>query len=216
MIAVSQNLPGTGYIAGVDEVGRGCLAGPVVACAVILLEQAPPGVTDSKALRPQQRAILEPLIKKCCHFGLGVVWQKRIDAINILQATFEAMSKALCSLPLPPAHVLIDGNKTIPQHMLAPRWQTRFDVALPLQKSIVKGDSTNTAIAAASILAKTFRDRLMQHLAKRWPEYGFEQHVGYGTKRHLTALRQFGPCPLHRLTFRGVLPETPMVQGHLC
>lgn len=211
-----QDFSGTGYIAGVDEVGRGCLAGPVVACAVIFHSVPPSGLADSKALKPQQRAALEPQIKQCSHFGIGVVWQKKIDSINILQATFEAMSKAIVSMHIAPKHVLIDGNKTIPPATLTPLWKLRYSSKLPTQQAVIKGDATIASIAAASILAKTFRDRLMRHLAKRWPGYGFERHVGYGTKMHLMALRELGPCPLHRLTFRGVRPEPQLVQTTLC
>lgn len=173
-------------------------------------------MTDSKALSAKKRFALEPLIKNCSYFGIGVVWQQRIDAINILQSTFEAMGKAVCSLRKAPGQIVIDGNKTIPSNIIYPMWQKHFASALPPQQAIIKGDAKVPAIAAASILAKTFRDRLMQHLAKRWPGYGFEQHVGYGTKMHLAAIKQLGPCPLHRMTFRGVREEDHfMAQGSL-
>ena len=211
-----HDFSGTGCIAGVDEVGRGCLAGPVVACAVVFHAEPPSGLADSKVLKPQQRQSLEPQIKNCSHFGIGVVWQKQIDAINILQATFEAMSKAIVSLRVAPEHILVDGNKTIPSSTLMPIWQHYFSKKLPTQQAVIKGDATIASIAAASILAKTFRDRLMGHLAKQWPGYGFERHMGYGTKMHMQALQRLGPCPLHRLTFRGVRPEPQIVQTTLC
>lgn len=169
-------------------------------------------MTDSKALTPKKRFELEPLIKKCAFFGLGVVWQQQIDAINILQATFEAMSKAVCCLRIAPDQVLVDGNKIIPRNAISPIWQGKFLAPLPSQQAIVKGDAKVPAIAAASILAKTFRDRLMHHLAKKWPGYGFEKHVGYGTRSHLAAIKKLGPCPLHRLTFRGVRPEKQVME----
>lgn len=215
-MSLLQNSSGTGFTAGIDEVGRGCLAGPVVACAVVLHDTLPPGVTDSKKLSANKRLALEPRIKQCCTYAFGIVWQQRIDAINILQATFEAMAQAVCHLQLSPAVLLIDGNKTIPKSIFDHRWQRHFQEPLPRQTAIIHGDSQIGAIAAASILAKNFRDRVMQRLARHWPVYGFERHVGYGTKSHLLALQQFGPCPLHRLTFRKVKPETVLVQGTLC
>ncbi len=193
-------------LAGIDEAGRGCLAGPVVAAAVILPgEFCLPGLTDSKAMTAQAREALGPTIKRTAlGWGLGVVWPARIDAINILQATFEAMSRAVGCLPLVPTRLLIDGNKTLPESVLRRFWRHEQAVSLPGQKAIVRGDSLEPAISAASVLAKTFRDRLMQHLARRWPGYGFAEHKGYGTKAHYAALARLGPCPQHRLTFRGV------------
>lgn len=173
-------------------------------------------MTDSKALSAKKRFALEPLIKKCSYYGFGVVWQQRIDAINILQATFEAMSKAVCTLRHIPSLIVVDGNKTIPNNIIASVWERRFATSLPPQQAIVKGDVKVPSIAAASILAKTFRDRLMQHLAAQWPGYGFDKHVGYGTKMHLAAIKTLGPCPLHRLTFRGVKQENlALEQGRL-
>lgn len=193
--------------AGLDEAGRGCLAGPVVAAAVIL--SAPiPGVRDSKTLSSVRREKLAPVIKsKALSWSLGVVWPRRIEEINILQAALEAMAKAASLLALRPGILLIDGCQTIPARVLSRVWATQ-DV--PEQRAIIKGDALDPAISAASIIAKTFRDRLMGHLGRRWPGYGFESHKGYGTKEHYAALAQLGPCPQHRRTFRGV-----SVQGNL-
>ena len=213
-------LPAADVTAGVDEAGRGCLAGPVVAAAVILPESASlPGLADSKALSERQRDALAPLIRRTAlAWGLSMVWPRRIEAVNILQATFEAMSRAIACLgrhgPLPEL-LLIDGNKTLPLEHLC-RALTREGHApsrLPRQQAVVHGDATEAAISAASILAKTQRDRLMTALDRRWPVYGFARHKGYGTADHYAALRAHGPCPLHRLTFRGVLPETPAAQA---
>lgn len=198
-------------LAGVDEAGRGCLAGPVVAGAVILPETFHlPGLNDSKKLTAARRAALEPAIKaQAVAWGLGVIWPAEIDRVNILQATFRAMARAVAVMKLRPVSLLIDGNKTIPFHLLA-------SPALP-QRAIIDGDALEPAISAASILAKTFRDRLLTVLDRRYPGYALAVHKGYGTAAHLAALRTLGPCPLHRLTFRGVLPEKPStgVQGCL-
>ena len=195
--------------AGIDEAGRGCLAGPVVAAAVILPECYDlPGLNDSKACSAKTREMLAPRIRQCAlAWGLGVVWPARIDAINILQATFEAMSRAVRCLKQPPAHLLIDGNKTVPGDVLTLHWRKTHTAPLPSQRAVIGGDASEPAISAASILAKTYRDKLMVRLEKRWPGYGFETHKGYGTEDHYAALRRLGPCPQHRLTFRGVLPE---------
>ena len=141
-----------------------------------------------------------------------MVWPARIDAINILQATFEAMSRAVRCLRRAPAQLLIDGNKTLPREVLTLHWGKPHSAALPTQRSIIGGDASEPAISAASILAKTYRDTLMTHMEKRWPGYGFAIHKGYGTEDHYQALRRLGPCPQHRLTFRGVLPEKPVAQ----
>ncbi len=187
-------------IAGVDEAGRGCLAGPVVAGACILpVEYDLPGLTDSKRLTAARREALYPLIREqAVAWGLGVAWAREIDEINILQATFRAMGRAVRCLGAEPKFLRIDGNKTIPGHALG------LDIP---QEYVIKGDGTVPAISAASVLAKTFRDRLMTKLARRYPGYGISQHMGYGTKAHMEAIRQLGPCRLHRLTFRGVKPE---------
>lgn len=205
--------------AGIDEAGRGCLAGPVVACAVILpTSYELPGLTDSKACTAKQRDALAPCIKSCAvSWGLGVIWPRRIDSINILQATFEAMSLAVRHLRTAPNLLLVDGNKTVPEAVMARLWTQKPPRMLPPQRAIINGDAIEPAISAASILAKTFRDKLMSSLDKRWPGYGFAIHKGYGTKDHYEALRRLGPCPQHRLTFRGVCEEksTAAQQGSL-
>ena len=190
-------------MAGVDEAGRGCLAGPVVAGAVILPQSFDlPFLTDSKKLTPERRAGLEPAIKaQAVAWGVGVIWAAEIDRINILNATFRAMARAVAALKVRPSRLEVDGNKIIPSHLLC--------LPLTTQKAVVDGDALIPAISAASILAKTFRDRLMERLDKRYPGYGLAEHKGYGTSVHLAALANLGPCRLHRVTFKGVLPETP-------
>lgn len=179
------------YIAGADEVGRGPLAGPVVCAAVImplegsfLLE----GVDDSKKLSAKRREELAELIYKTA-IGVSVAETsaERIDEINILQATRECMKKAVLGLPVTPDIVLTDGNMTL-------------DISFP-QRSIVKGDALSYSIGAASIVAKVYRDALMDEYAKKYPEYGFERHKGYGTAAHIAAIKEFGICPIHRKTF---------------
>ncbi len=182
--------------AGVDEAGRGCLAGPVVAGAVILPEDfVLPGLTDSKKLSAKERVTLEQAIKSCAvSFGLGIVWPGEIDRINILQATFMAMAKAVKALRVPVRFLAVDGNKTIP-------------FCSSPQEAVVGGDGKIAAIAAAGILAKTFRDRLMQVYDRHYPGYGFAKHKGYATALHVAAIRELGPSVIHRLTFRKVQPE---------
>lgn len=176
-------------ICGVDEAGRGPLAGPVCAAAVILPEHLQiPGLTDSKKLTDKKRRELFPLIQEqAVAYGIGLASEAEIDEINILQATFLAMRRALEQLPVKPELALIDGNR-------------ETDFGLPV-KTVVKGDSLSANIAAASILAKVTRDNLMLEQAKLYPEYGFDVHKGYGTKAHYDALRQYGPCPIHRRSF---------------
>lgn len=190
-------------VAGIDEAGRGCLAGPVVAAAVILHPgREISGLADSKTLSPRARENLALQIKTlAAAWSVGIVWQKRIDEINILQATFEAMAKAVARLKPGLGFLLVDGNKIIPESVLS----SCAGFSMP-QKAIIDGDALVPAISAASIVAKTFRDNIMQALAKKWPGYGFDKHKGYGTKKHYEALRLLGPSPLHRLTFRGVSP----------
>lgn len=181
----------------------------MVAGAVILPASFElPGLADSKLLSARKREALAPAIRSCAvAWGLGVVWSRRIERVNILQATLEAMSRAVATLRTPPGLLLIDGNRTIPDDLLASaRAASRTPGPPPRQRALVGGDRYEPAISAASILAKTFRDRLMRALARRWPGYGLERHMGYGTREHLDALRRLGPCPLHRRTFRGVLP----------
>lgn len=188
--------------AGLDEAGRGSLAGPVVAAAVILRGSIP-GVADSKTLAASRRGKLALLIKaEAMAWSLGVVWPSRIERINILQASLEAMAKAAATLSVQPGLLLLDGNQKIPEHTIAEVWHNR---PFPEQVAIIKGDALEPAISAASILAKTFRDKLMESLNRRWPGYGFDVHKGYGTKAHYAALAQLGPCPIHRRSFRGVL-----------
>ena len=192
--------------AGVDEAGRGCLAGPVVAAAVILPASYDlPRLTDSKKLTAQRRLALEKAVKvQAVAWGLGVVRAEVIDRVNILQATFLAMARAVAVMRVRPARLEVDGNKIIPSRLLP------FDGLA--QKAIVDGDALVPAISAASILAKTFRDRFMERMDARFPGYGLAGHKGYGTAEHLKAVAALGPCPLHRLTFRGVLPEKPTVR----
>ena len=191
-------------IAGVDEAGRGCLAGPVVAAAVILPQAyALPHLADSKKLTARRRSALEkPIKSQALAWGLGVTWPAEIDRINILQATFKAMARAVAVMKLRPGHLQIDGDKTIPAHLVPSLGQT----------AIVDGDALVPAISAASILAKVFRDRLMERLDARYAGYGLAAHKGYGTAAHLEALSRLGPCPQHRLTFKGVLPELERLQ----
>ena len=176
-------------ICGVDEAGRGPLAGPVCAAAVILPEHLEiPGLTDSKKLTDKKRRELFPVIQEqAIAFGIGFATEQEIDEINILQATFLAMQRALAQLTVRPDLALIDGNR-------------EKDFGLPV-KTVVKGDSLSANIAAASVLAKVTRDNLMVELAEKFPQYGFDIHKGYGTKAHYAALREFGPSPIHRMTF---------------
>lgn len=176
-------------ICGVDEAGRGPLAGPVCAAAVILPKHLQiPGLTDSKKLTDKKRRELFPVIQQqAIAYGIGLASEAEIDEINILQATFLAMRRALEQLTVLPEIALIDGNR-------------ETDFGLPV-KTVVKGDSLSANIAAASVLAKVTRDNIMVELAQQYPEYGFEIHKGYGTKAHYEALRTYGPCPIHRRSF---------------
>ena len=176
-------------VCGVDEAGRGPLAGPVCAAAVILPEHLQiPGLTDSKKLTDKKRRELFPLIQEqAVSYGIGFASEAEIDEKNILQATFLAMRRALDQLSVRPELALIDGNR-----------ETDFGVPV---KTVIKGDSLSANIAAASILAKVTRDDLMLEMAKLYPEYGFDIHKGYGTKAHYEALRCYGPCPIHRKSF---------------
>ena len=180
---------GVGVICGVDEAGRGPLAGPVYAAAVILPDHLEiPGLDDSKKLTDKRRRELMPIIKEhAVAYGIGVATEKEIDEINILQATFLAMERAVAQLEGKANFALIDGNR-------------EKDFGLPVM-TVVKGDSRSANIAAASVLAKVSRDDYMDEMAKQYPEYGFEIHKGYGTKAHYEALRTYGHCPLHRVTF---------------
>lgn len=180
---------GLSLICGVDEAGRGPLAGPVCAAAVILPANLDiPGLNDSKKLSDKKRRELFPLIEQSAlAYAIAFCDEKVIDEINILQATFRAMTDAVSGLSLKPDVVLIDGNK-VPQ----------LDIP---SLAVVHGDSLSASIAAASILAKVTRDDLMLAVAQEYPGYGFEIHKGYGTKAHYSALQELGPCPIHRMSF---------------
>ncbi len=180
------------HIAGVDEAGRGPLAGPVVAAAVVLPQRFElPGLTDSKKLTPEERARLFPLIRQQARaIGVGIVSPAEIDSINILQATLRAMVLAVHRLKIPADFLLIDGITPLP---------------VPIrQKTLKKGDSRSLSVAAASVVAKVVRDRMMTGYDRRFPGYGFAGHKGYGSAAHLEAIARLGPSPLHRLTFSGV------------
>ncbi len=182
-------LKGVGVICGVDEAGRGPLAGPVYAAAVILPEHLQiPGLDDSKKLTDKRRRELMPVIREqAIAYGIGWATEQEIDRLNILQATFLAMERAIAQLDGKADFALIDGNR-------------EKDFGLPVM-TVVKGDSRSANIAAASILAKVSRDDYMEEMAKKYPQYGFEVHKGYGTKAHYAALTEFGHCPIHRMTF---------------
>lgn len=182
--------------AGVDEAGRGCLAGPVVAAAVILPEDfAHPLLTDSKKLSHAQRMLLRPyILKHALAWGIGMKSAARIDEVNILQANFEAMHEALDALSIPPTFVSIDGNKFKPYQ------------EIPFE-CVVKGDNKFANIAAASILAKTYRDEIMFFLHEKNPQYGWDRNKGYPTQKHKIAIRDHGPSPFHRKSFKWALKE---------
>ncbi|MBQ7608210.1 MAG: ribonuclease HII [Desulfovibrionaceae bacterium] len=194
-------------LAGIDEVGRGALAGPVVSCAVILASPIP-GLADSKTLSCDVRERLAAQIRKeALAYGIGLVGQRMIDKINILQATFMAMAIAVSRLRVTPGILAVDGRFTIPERYIRRFFCHRHGGMEPAQKAYIRGDASVPEIAAASIVAKTYRDALMRGFAERWPDYGFERHVGYGTAYHREALARLGPCPLHRLSFRSVVCE---------
>ena len=206
-LAFEQDLARNGcrVVAGVDEAGRGPLAGPVVAAAVVLpadwlvsgLPPALQGLNDSKQLTESQRerfflALQEdPTVRA----GIAEVDAAEIDRTNILKATHHAMNRALAQLDPPPDHVLVDGRPV--KSLLFP------------QTALVKGDSRSYSIAAASVLAKVTRDRRMRECHARWPDYGFDDHKGYGTPGHLAAIARLGPCPIHRRTFAPLKPSQP-------
>jgi ribonuclease HII len=194
MFLFEKRAMGRGYsvIAGIDEAGRGALAGPVVAAAVIL----PPdgdyaGIDDSKKLTARQReALFDKITGQAVAVGIGFGEPFLVDQINILQATLHAMREAVYSLSVVPNFLLIDGISSPV-------------VSIPVQ-TIKKGDSASVSIAAASIIAKVTRDRFMVALGEKYPQYGFPDHKGYGSAAHLSVLAAYGPCPVHRMTFRGV------------
>ncbi len=181
-----------GWVAGVDEAGRGPLAGPVVSAAVILpFECKLPSLADSKLLSPKQRARLYRLIqRRALAIGVGVVDHDSIDRMNILQATYAAMRMALGRLVVRPDHILVDGY-AIPQGPVS-------------QTGIIDGDAQSACIAAASVVAKVTRDCLMEAWDRQYPDYGFRQHKGYGTPHHLATLKRLGPCSIHRRSFNPV------------
>ena len=191
-LEAAAHASGARIVAGVDEVGRGPLCGPVTAAAVILdPARIPPGITDSKALSATRRDQLFDQIMACAHVCVAHASVEEIDALNILQATFLAMRRAVAGLPLAPDHLLVDGN--------------RLPRDLPCRaEAVVKGDARSLSIAAASIVAKVTRDRIMVDLAQQHPGYGWETNAGYPTKDHLVALRNLGPTPHHRRSFRPV------------
>lgn len=179
-------------LTGIDEVGRGPLAGPVVAAAVcIRSEVLPAGLRDSKKLTADQRERLDVQIRRCCAVGVGVAEVEEIDRLNILHAALLAMRRAFEQLGEPPRRVIVDGTHR-------PRIATQECVAEP------KADARYACVAAASIVAKVMRDRIMRDLAREFPDYGFERHFGYPTPEHLERLRALGPCPIHRRSFRPV------------
>jgi len=175
-------------VAGVDEVGRGPWAGPVVACAVILDRHAVPrGLDDSKRLTRPRREVLDVEIRATACIGLGVVTVEEIDRLNVLQASLEAMRRAVADLPVSPDHVLVDGN--------------RLPRLVQPATAIVGGDGLSASIAAASIVAKVARDRMMADLAREYPVYGWDHNAGYGTPEHRAALDRHGVCLHHRRSF---------------
>lgn len=179
---------GLKFIAGVDEVGRGPLAGPVVCCAVIMpLDNLIEGVTDSKKLTEKKREKLSEIIKeKALSCSIAEIWQNEIDEINILEAVKKCMTNAVEGLKIKPDITLVDGVDT---HL---RINAEY---------VVKGDLNSYTIGCASIVAKVYRDNLMKEFSKEYPEYGFEKHKGYGTKAHIEKIKEIGPCKLHRKTF---------------
>jgi ribonuclease HII len=186
-------LEGCTSVVGVDEAGRGPLAGPVVAAAVCFSQPLPinPLIRDSKSLSALQRSsVVFDIYRSAAAVGIGVVWHEEVDSINIHRASLLAMDRAVKALPMVPDMLLIDGK-------------FRITAKIP-QRPIVAGDKQSLSIAAASIIAKTTRDHIMDAYHKIFPEYGFARHKGYGTKAHLDALNTAGPSPVHRKTFKGV------------
>jgi len=189
-------------VAGLDEVGRGCLAGPVVAAAVILSPDIHlPGVRDSKVLSSKQREVFNEAIReKALAVSVAQVEPAEIDRINILRASLKAMAQAVDNLDLRPRALLIDGNQPIPH-------------TLP-QKTLVKGDQRSLSVAAASIVAKVFRDSLMEKMHRHYPHYNFASNKGYATSEHRKAIKLYGCCPIHRKTFKGVREYTTISQEY--
>lgn len=188
---------GSRAIAGLDEAGRGSLAGPVVSAAAILPWPCRwLGLDDSKRLAPREReAHARHILTHAPALGVGIVSAARIDAVGILRATWESMCRALACLSLKPDYLLVDGPFSIP------------GISIP-QSPLVGGDARSLSVAAASVVAKVIRDEVMRRFDKKYPQYGFAGHKGYGTPEHLEALRRYGPCRIHRRTFRGVGAKT--------
>ena len=188
-------------VAGVDEAGRGPLAGPVVAAAVVLSSRDGwDGMNDSKQLAPEKReALFARVLNQARAFSWSVVGARAIDRVNIRRASLEAMRRAVLRLAVAPDLVLVDGDSRVPELACE-------------QRAVVGGDARMLSIAAASVVAKVVRDRIMQRLDRVWPQYGFARHKGYGTPEHLAALAAHGPCPLHRFSFAPVMElELPLV-----
>ena len=181
---------GVKYIAGIDEAGRGPLAGPVVVASVILPQDSMiEGINDSKKVSEAKREKLyDIIINEAISYGVGIIYQDEIDEINILQATKKGLTEAIKQMEVKPNIIMVDALSGIDT------------LGIPY-KSIIKGDAKRYSIAAASIIAKVTRDRIMREWDKVYPEYGFGSHKGYGTAKHIAAIREFGPCPIHRRTF---------------
>lgn len=181
---------GVKYIAGIDEAGRGPLAGPVVVACVVLPENSMiEGVNDSKKISEAKREKLyDTIIQEAISYGVGIIYQDEIDEINILQATKKGVTEAIKQMEVKPNIIMVDALNGIDT------------MGIPY-KSIIKGDAKCYSIAAASIIAKVTRDRIMREWDKVYPEYGFASHKGYGTAKHIAAIKEFGPCPIHRKTF---------------
>ena len=178
------------YICGIDEAGRGPLAGPVVVASVIMpADSMIEGVNDSKKVSEKKREKLFELIKEeAISYGIGISWQDEIDEINILEATKKSLTQSIKELKVKPEIILVDALRNI-------------DTLGVPYRSIIKGDAKSYSIAAASILAKVTRDRIMRQMDEVYPEYGFAKHKGYGTASHMAAIREFGLCPIHRRSF---------------
>lgn len=191
-------------VAGLDEAGRGCLAGPVVAAAVVLpVIFALPGLTDSKKIQAKQRERMASTIRRqALAWSLGLAWPREIEEINILRASLQAMCRAVRSLKTKPDFLIVDGPHQVP-------------LSLP-QQALVRADAVVPAVSAASVLAKCFRDKLMVSLDRCYPGYALARHKGYPTAAHLAALRRLGPCRIHRRTFHGVLPTGRKMPERAC
>lgn len=181
---------GIEYIAGIDEAGRGPLAGPVVVASVILPQDSMiEGVNDSKKISESKREKLyDTILNEALSYGIGIIYQDEIDEINILQATKKGLTEAIKKMKIKPNIIMVDALNGI------------NTLGIPY-KSIIKGDAKCYSISAASIIAKVTRDRIMREWDKIYPEYGFSSHKGYGTAKHIAAIREYGPCPIHRKTF---------------